>query len=101
KKHINDYTRGPVAGVLAVAEEKELARAIGVAKTEAVAAVKKEDFASAMTAMSKLRPHVDAFFDKVTVNAEDGKLRANRLRLLNEIREATRAVADFSKIEGG
>ena len=82
-------------------EEKELARAIGVAKTEADAAVAKEDFASAMTAMSKLRPHVDAFFDKVTVNVEDGKLRANRLRLLNEIREATRAVADFSKIEGG
>ena len=54
-----------------------------------------------MTAMAKLRPHVDAFFDKVTVNVDDKKLRANRLRLLNEIREATRAVADFSKIEGG
>jgi glycyl-tRNA synthetase beta chain len=50
--------------------------------------------------MSKLRPHVDAFFDQVTVNVEDGKLRANRLRLLNQIREATRAVADFSKIGG-
>ena len=61
----------------------------------------REDFASAMTAMSKLRPHVDAFFDKVTVNVDDKELRANRLRLLNEIREATRAVADFSKIEGG
>ena len=59
-----------------------------------------EDFAAAMTAMSKLRPHVDAFFDKVTVNVDDKALRANRLRLLNEIREATRAVADFSKIEG-
>ena len=53
-----------------------------------------------MTAMSKLRPHVDAFFDKVTVNVDDKALRANRLKLLNEIREATRAVADFSKIEG-
>ena len=72
----------------------------GVGKTEADGAVAKEDFASAMTAMSKLRPHVDAFFDKVTVNVEDGKLRANRLRLLNQIREATRAVADFSKIGG-
>jgi glycyl-tRNA synthetase beta chain len=43
---------------------------------------------------------VDAFFDKVTVNAEDPTLRANRLRLLNSIREATRTVADFSRIEG-
>jgi len=101
KKDNTAYTGVPDAGLLAQPEEKALARAIGVAKTEADAAVAKEDFASAMAAMSKLRPHVDAFFDKVTVNVEDGKLRANRLRLLNEIREATRAVADFSKIEGG
>ena len=101
KKDNTAYTGAPDAGLLAQPEEKELARAIGVAKAEAAAAVAKEDFAAAMTAMSKLRPHVDAFFDKVTVNVEDGKLRANRLRLLNEIREATRAVADFSKIEGG
>jgi glycyl-tRNA synthetase beta chain len=47
-----------------------------------------------------LRPTVDAFFDKVTVNADDMAVRENRLKLLNEIREATRAVADFSKIEG-
>ena len=100
KKDNTAYTGAPEAALLAQAEEKELARAIGVAKTEADAAVAKEDFASAMTAMSKLRPHVDAFFDQVTVNVEDGKLRANRLRLLNEIREATRTVADFSKIEG-
>ncbi len=69
-------------------------------KKDASAAVAKEDFAAAMTAMAKLRPHVDAFFDKVTVNAEDKAVRENRLKLLNEIREATRAVADFSKIEG-
>ncbi len=37
-------------------------------------AVAKEDFAAAMTAMAKLRPHVDAFFDKVTVNVEDKAL---------------------------
>ena len=43
-----------------------------------------------MRAMAKLRPHVDAFFDKVTVNVADRpdkeKLRENRLKLLNEIR---------------
>ena len=73
---------------------------IGKAKTEASAAVAKEDFAAAMSAMAKLRPGVDAFFDKVTVNVDDRAVRENRLKLLNEIREATRAVADFSKIEG-
>ena len=64
------------------------------------AAVAKEDFAAAMSAMAKLRGPVDAFFEKVTVNADDKALRENRLKLLNEIREATRAVADFSRIEG-
>jgi glycyl-tRNA synthetase beta chain len=101
KKDNAAYTGAPDERLLQQAEEKELARAIGVAKKEADLAVGREDFASAMTAMSKLRPHVDAFFDKVTVNIDDKNLRANRLRLLNEIREATRAVADFSKIEGG
>ena len=60
----------------------------------------KEDFAGAMSAIAKLRPTVDAFFDKVKVNDDDKAVRENRLKLLNEIREATRAVADFSKIEG-
>src|ERR1700722_10378576 len=48
----------------------------------------------------KLRPSVDAFFDKVTVNADDKALRENRLKLLNKIHAATRAVADFSKDRG-
>jgi glycyl-tRNA synthetase beta chain len=101
KKDNASYAEAPDTGLLSQPEEKELARTIGVTKTEAGEAIRREDFAAAMTAMSKLRPHVDAFFDKVTVNVEDKALRANRLRLLNEIREATRSVADFSKIEGG
>jgi len=81
-------------------EEKALASAIDTAKGEAAAAVAREDFEAAMRAMAKLRPHVDAFFDKVTVNVEDKQLRENRLNLLNEIRAATGTVADFSCIEG-
>ena len=81
-------------------EEKALAVVLHGAKEEAAAAVASEDFEGAMRALSRLRQPVDAFFDKVTVNAEDPVLRANRLRLLNDIREATRTVADFSRIEG-
>jgi len=77
-----------------------LADAINVAKADAQRAVASEDFAAAMRAMASLRPHVDAFFDKVTVNVDDKPLRENRLKRLNEIRATTRAVADFSKIEG-
>ncbi|AMN40967.1 glycine--tRNA ligase subunit beta [Rhodoplanes sp. Z2-YC6860] len=100
KKDKLEYTEAPDGAMLQQAEEKELAAAIGVAKLEADLAIVREDFAAAMTAMAKLRPRVDAFFDKVTVNVDDVALRANRLRLLNEIRVTTRAVADFSKIEG-
>jgi glycyl-tRNA synthetase beta chain len=100
KKDSKSYTGAPDAKRLAEPEEKALAEAIATAKKEASAAVAKENFAAAMSAMARLRPRVDAFFDKVTVNVDDKALRENRLKLLNEIREATRAVADFSKIEG-
>ena len=100
KKDKRAYTAAPDSKLYAQAEEKALAVAIAAAKTDAAAAIGKEDFAAAMSAMAKLRPTVDAFFEKVTVNVDDGALRENRLKLLNEIREATRAVADFSRIEG-
>jgi glycyl-tRNA synthetase beta chain len=104
KKSAEDYVGRPDPSLYRQDEEWALAKAIDAARAEASAAVAREDFAAVMSAMAKLRPHVDAFFDKVTVNVtgtEDAKaVRANRLRLLNEIREATRAVADFSRIEG-
>jgi len=93
------FDGAPDPALYSLDEEKALAKAINEVKAEASAAVAKEDFASAMSAMAKLRPPVDAFFDKVRVNDEDPKVRENRLKLLNEIRVATRAVADFSKIQ--
>jgi glycyl-tRNA synthetase beta chain len=104
KKDARQYVGRPDPSLYRQDEEWALARAIDAAKNEAGRAVAAEDYGAAMRAMAKLRPHVDAFFDKVTVNVAEGadkaKLRENRLKLLNEIREATRAVADFSKIEG-
>jgi glycyl-tRNA synthetase beta chain len=100
KKDKKKYTGAPDAERYQLAEEKALAEAINIAKKDASTAVAKEDFAAAMSAMAKLRPKVDAFFDKVTVNVDEKALRENRLKLLNEIREATHAVADFSRIEG-
>jgi glycyl-tRNA synthetase beta chain len=99
KKDGKVYDGAPDAALYSLAEEKTLAKAIDQVKAEAGAAVASEDFAGAMSAMAKLRPAVDAFFDKVKVNDDDAKVRENRLKLLNEIRAATRAVADFSKIQ--
>jgi glycyl-tRNA synthetase beta chain len=100
KKDKRAFDGAPDAGLYQLPEEKALAKAIDEVTGEAGAAVAKEDFAAAMGAMAKLRPAVDAFFDKVKVNDDEPRVRENRLKLLNEIRAATRAVADFSKIEG-
>jgi len=99
KKDKRAFDGAPDPGLYKLGEEKALAKAIDQAKSEAGTAVAKEDFAAAMSALAKLRPAVDAFFDKVKVNDDDPKVRENRLKLLNEIRAATRAVADFSKIQ--
>lgn len=80
--------------------EVELGTALSTADETADAALLAEDFAVAMSAMAALRGPVDAFFDSVTVNADDPALRANRLKLLAEIRATLHRVADFSKIEG-
>lgn len=57
-------------------------------------------FEDAMESLSSLRAPVDLFFDNVTVNDKDSRLRLNRLRLLNELRNAMHGVADFSKVAG-
>jgi glycyl-tRNA synthetase beta chain len=93
------YEGAPDPALYSLAEEKTLAKAIDQVKAQASAAVAKEDFAGAMSEIAKLRPAVDAFFDKVKVNDDNASVRENRLKLLNEIRAATRAVADFSKIQ--
>jgi glycyl-tRNA synthetase beta chain len=99
KKDKRSFDGAVNAALLNADEEKMLAQAAATAKAEAEAAVGREDFAAAMSAMAKLRPAVDAFFDRVKVNDDDKAVRENRLNLLNEIRSATRTVADFSKIQ--
>jgi glycyl-tRNA synthetase beta chain len=99
KKDKRSFDGEPDAALYSLEQEKTLAKAIDQVKAEASAAVAKEDFAGAMSALAKLRPAVDAFFDKVKVNDDDPDVRENRLKLLNEIRAATRAVADFSRIQ--
>ncbi len=99
KKDKRSYDGAPDPALFKLDAEKALAISIAEVQPEAAAAVAKEDFAAAMTAMAKLRPAVDAFFEHVKVNDDDAAVRENRLKLLNEIRAATRAVADFSKIQ--
>ena len=77
-----------------------LADAIAAARVAARERLDREDFEGAMRALAALRAPVDAFFLDVTVNDPDPEKRLNRLRLLNELREAMHGVADFSKVAG-
>jgi glycyl-tRNA synthetase beta chain len=81
-------------------EEKTLFAELGKAVGASSSAVEQEAYADAMAAIATLRSPVDAFFDKVTVNADDPALRENRLKLLSSIGSTLDQVADFSVIEG-
>ena len=81
-------------------EEKALAQALDTAAQAVGPALERHDFAGALTALAKVRPAVDAFFEHVTVNADEKALRGNRLALLARLRGATRSVADFGLIVG-
>ena len=83
-----------------VAGENVLAEKLKLATAESGKALEAEEFAGAMAALARLRVPVDEFFGNVTVNTDDRELRANRLRLLSQIRDTLNRVADFSKIEG-
>lgn len=100
KKDKTTFSGEPEGDLLAEPAERALASAIAKAKFDTQAAIAVENFTGAMNALAELRAPVDAFFEKVTVNVPDPALRANRLKLLSEIRAATLNVADFSRISG-
>ena len=102
---IEDKRDGPHEGpvdpaLLALPEEQALAAALDAAEPAVATNIAAERYADAMTALAALRPTLDAFFDKVTVNAPDPALRRNRLRLLARVPAAMGRAADFSQIEG-
>jgi len=100
KKDERSYDGKPQPKLLASDEERALHDAIKAVNRALAKALKAEDFEAAMGEIAKLRAPVDAFFDHVTVNADDPALRENRLKLLAQIRTAAGQIADFSKIEG-
>ena len=94
-----EFTAGAVNPAPEPAEAALIA-ALDAAAPLADAAIAAEDFTAAMAALATLRAPIDAFFDSVTVNADDPAVRAARLGLLSSFRAAVHKVADFSRIEG-
>jgi glycyl-tRNA synthetase beta chain len=66
---------------------------------QAVSRLKEgRDYSRALAEISRIRPAVDTFFDKVMVMVEDEQLRANRLALLQTLLREFSTIADFSEI---
>ncbi len=92
---------GPIdPAALVLPEEIALSAALDGVAPAVAQHLAAEDFAAAMAALASLRPLLDAFFDKVTVNDPEPQRRHNRLRLLSRIRAAMHLAADFSRIDG-
>ena len=77
-----------------------LIAAVRIAVPDLRIELENEQFTEALGTLAQLRAPVDAFFEKVLVNADDAAVRQNRLRLLAQVRDAMGLVADFSLIAG-
>jgi glycyl-tRNA synthetase beta chain len=99
KRDRRSYAGEPDRQRLQAKEEETLFSRLTTVGGDISSALEREQFTDAMAALARLRQPVDAFFDHVTVNAEDPALRENRLYLLDRVRSALGAVADFSLIE--
>jgi glycyl-tRNA synthetase beta chain len=81
-------------------EERALFAALDAAEGPIREAMAREDFGAAMQALAGLRQPIDAFFEAVQVNSDNGVIRRNRLNLLSRIRALCLQVADLSRVEG-
>nr|WP_269142632.1 glycine--tRNA ligase subunit beta [Sulfitobacter mediterraneus] len=95
-----EYSYGADIKFAEVDEEKELFAALDKAEAAIAPAMAAQDFTTAMSAMAALRGPIDAFFDAVQVNSDNGTVRRNRLNLLSRIRTTCSSVADLTRIDG-
>ncbi len=81
-------------------DEAEIALidAVAGASPRITAALEAREFDGALAAAAELRAPVDRFFDEVLVMADDAQVRANRLRLLLDVRDAVGALGDLAQI---
>ena len=103
KKHPDEaegYAGAVDARLFAADEERALHQAIERVTPEVETHLQAEAFEKAMSALATLRGPVDAFFERVLVNADDAAVRQNRLRLLSQVQAAMGRVADFAQVSG-
>jgi glycyl-tRNA synthetase beta chain len=80
-------------GLLVEDAEKDLAETLAKVAIDGNGDIKAE-----LESGAELAPVMERFFDEVLVMAEDEAVRANRLRLLLDVRDTLGALGDFSQI---
>ena len=78
--------------------EHELAAALDAATDDTATSRAAGDYTAVLARLAQLQAPVDAFFDAVLVNAEDARVRANRLALLARLKAQFAAVADIARL---
>ncbi|ALN88425.1 glycine--tRNA ligase, beta subunit [Lysobacter capsici] len=73
--------------------ERELAEAVDAAVADTDPLLAQRDYVAVLGRLARLRPQVDAFFDKVKVNVDDSAVRNNRLALLKRLSDRLGSVA--------
>ncbi|KIT17198.1 glycine--tRNA ligase subunit beta [Jannaschia aquimarina] len=94
-----EYSYGGEAKLAETEEERALFAALEEAQPRIDAALKAEEYETAMSGLAHLRAPIDAFFEAVQVNAENQVVRRNRLNLLSQIVRTCESIADLSRVE--
>lgn len=94
------HTGRPDIALFTLDEERSLEKALKDCAPLIKNCLEHDDFAGAMQHLAALRPYMDRFFDKVTVNAPEPEQRKNRLLLLSSFCQEAETIADFTKIDG-
>ena len=79
--------------------EQELAQSVLSLAKEVQPLIAQGEYTAVLDKLAGLRQPVDNFFDNVMVNAEDVKLRQNRLAILNTLQGLFLQVADISLLQ--
>ncbi len=82
--------------LLVESEEKALADTIKQAEAKQQ---NLNNYQEKLEYLASLRDEVDAFFDKVMVNAEDPAIKANRLAMLKKLQGLFSSIADISLLQ--
>lgn len=99
-KQAKDVTAGAIdASKLSDPAEKALHQALSGVEGKVKTGLTNGAYAQVLDELAALKPHVDLFFDKVMVMAEDAKVRENRVRLLMQTSALFAHLADFGAIQ--